>query len=56
MKSVEEIVDLYKERREAQGPILQQMREIRRLANGEIIVPLSELDRSARSSVANLFI
>jgi hypothetical protein len=56
MKSVEEIVDLYKERREALGPVLQQMAEVRRLANGDVIVPLSELDRTTRSSVANLFV
>jgi hypothetical protein len=56
MKSVEEIVDLYRERHQNLGPILQQMREVRRLANGEVVVPLSELDRTARSSVANLFI
>jgi hypothetical protein len=56
MKSVEEIVDLYKQRREAQGPVMQRMREIRRLSNGEIVLPLSELDRTAKSNVANLFI
>jgi hypothetical protein len=56
MKSVEEIVDLYRERHQNLGPILQQMREIRRLANGEVVVPLSELDRTSRSSVANLFV
>jgi hypothetical protein len=56
MKSIEEIVALYRERHLGQGPILQQMREVRRLANGEVVVPLSELDRTARSSVANLFV
>lgn len=56
MKTVEEIVDLYKERRDALGPVLQQMIEVRRLANGDVIVPLSELDRTTRSSVANLFV
>jgi hypothetical protein len=56
MKTVEEIVDLYKERREAHGPIFEQMREVRRLANGDVIVPLSELDRTTRSSVANLLV
>jgi hypothetical protein len=34
MKSVEEIVDLYRERHQNLGPILHQMREVRRLANG----------------------
>jgi hypothetical protein len=56
MKSVAEIVSLYRERVEHSGPVLQQMREVRRLANGEVVVPLSELDRTARSSVANLFV
>ena len=56
MKSVEEIVALYKERYEAKGPILGQMREVRTLANGEVIVPLNELDRNTRSSVANLLV
>lgn len=56
MKTVEEIVALYRERLTNLGPVLQQMREVRRLANGEIVVPLSELDRTARSSVANLFV
>ena len=56
MKTVEEIVALYRDRHTTLGPVLQQMREVRRLANGEVVVPLSELDRTARSSVANLFV
>lgn len=56
MKSLEEIVALYKERVDAQGPLLQQMREVRQLANGDVVVPLNELDRSTRTSVANLLV
>ena len=56
MKTVEEIVELYKERLDAQGPILQQMRSVRQLANGDVIVPLNELDRNTKSSVANLLV
>jgi hypothetical protein len=56
MKSVEHIIELYRTRHQAQGPLIQQMREVRRLANGEVVVPLSELDRTARISVANLFV
>lgn len=52
----EQIVELYKERLDAQGPVLQQMRDVRRLANGDIIVPLNELDRNTKSSVANLLV
>jgi hypothetical protein len=56
MRTVEEIVDLYRERVTAQGPILSQMRQVRQLANGDIVVPLNELDRNTKSSVANLLV
>ena len=52
--TVEEIFQLYKERVIAQGPVLNQMRKVRDHANGDIIVPLNELDRNAVSSVASL--
>ena len=54
--TVEQIVSLYKARRDSQGPILAQMRRVRDLANGDVIVPLNELDRNARSSTANLLV
>jgi len=54
MRTVEEIVEIYRDRVETKGPVLQRMREIRQLSNGDVIVPLSELDRSAKSSIANL--
>lgn len=56
MKTVEEIVELYKERLDSLGPLMRQMREVRQLANGDVIVPLSELDRNTKSSVANLLV
>ena len=56
MKTVEEIVDLYRQRLAAQGPILNQMRQVRQLANGDVVVPLNELDRNTKSSVANLLV
>jgi len=56
MKSVEEIVDLYRQRVTAQGPILSQMRQVRQLANSDVVVPLNELDRNTKSSVANLLV
>ena len=56
MKSIEEIVDLYRERVTAQGPVLSQMRQVRQLANGDVVVPLNELDRNTKSSVANLLV
>jgi hypothetical protein len=52
--TVEEIHALYKERAIAQGPVMNQMRKVRDHANGDIIVPLNELDRNAVSSVASL--
>ena len=35
---------------------MRRMREVRDLANGDIIIPLSELDRNARTNVANLLV
>lgn len=52
--TVEEIHSLYRERVIASGPVLAQMRRVRDHANGDIIVPLNELDRNAVSSVASL--
>ena len=56
MLSAEQIVELYNQRKKAAGPVREQMMRIRDLANGDIVLPLNELDRNARSSVANLFI
>ena len=56
MITVEEIHALYKQRRAAQGPLLDQMRKVRELANGDTIIPLNELDKSAKTSVANLLV
>ena len=56
MRTVEEIVELYNQRRIAAGPVHNQMRRVRELANGDVIVPLSELDRNARTNVANLLV
>jgi hypothetical protein len=56
MITADEIVALYRARLSAQGPVLAKMREVRDLANGDVVVPLNELDRNARSSVANLLV
>ena len=56
MKSLEEIVELYHQRRLAAGPLHEQMRRVRDLANGDVIVPLNELDRNAKTNVANLLV
>ncbi len=56
MLTTEEIVQLYEQRRRSQGPVQEQMRRVRDLANGDVIVPLNELDKNAKSSVANLLV
>lgn len=56
MPSTEEVVELYNQRRMAMGPVHEQMRRVRDMANGEIIIPLNELDRNAKASVANLLV
>ena len=54
--NADQIVQLYEQRKRAAGPIHEQMKKIRELANGDVIVPLNELDKSAQSSVANLLV
>ena len=56
MKSLEEIVELYHQRRLAAGPVHEQMRRVRDLANGDVVVPLNELDKNAKTNVANLLV
>ena len=56
MKSLEEIVELYHQRRLAAGPMHEQMRRVRDLANGDVVVPLNELDKNAKTNVANLLV
>ena len=56
MRSLDEIVELYHQRRLAAGPVHEQMRRVRDLANGDVIVPLNELDRNAKTNVANLLV
>jgi hypothetical protein len=54
--TTEEIVALYEQRRRSQGPVQEQMRRVRDLANGDVIIPLNELDKNAKASVANLLV
>jgi len=56
VRSIEEIVAIYKTRRQNLGPVHQQMQQVRELADGDVVIPLSELDRNAKSSVANLLV
>jgi len=56
MRTIEEIVAIYNHRKRTLGPVHAQMQRVRELYNGDIIVPLNELDRNARASVANLLV
>ena len=56
MRSVEEIVNLYNHRRRLLGPVHERMQAVRELANGDVVVPVNELDKNAKASVANLLI
>jgi len=54
VKSGEEILHLWHERREAAGPMFNKMEEIRKLYNGELILPLPQIDKVEKAAVANL--
>jgi len=52
--TAEEIVNLYHMRRNERSPYISKMEEVRRHYNGEIVVPLPELDELEKPAVANL--
>lgn len=52
--SIEEIATMLTDRRQQRGPVLNAMRELRDTYNGDLVIPLPELDRVDRSYVANL--
>lgn len=54
--AVEQIVGMFRDREKAMGPVHRQMRRVREAANGDVIVPLNELDRYAKADVANLML
>ena len=54
MKSAEQIVDLYYTRSSNHAGMKERMRLIRDHYNGDVIVPLPEIDSTEASSVANL--
>jgi hypothetical protein len=47
------IAGMYRERKEAAGPLLAKAMEIRDHYNGEVVVPLPEMDKAERPFVAN---
>ena len=54
MKTVEEIIALYTTRTRTNDRAKQKMREVRDYYNGDVIIPLPELDSDEKSAVANL--
>jgi hypothetical protein len=54
MKDIDQIVATYDARVLERGPVLREMRSVRDTYNGDIVVPLPELDRNEKAAVANL--
>ena len=52
--SVDEIASLLFERQTLQGPMIESMRQLRDTYNGDLVIPLPEMDRKEKSAVANL--
>src|SRR5690348_12329394 len=53
-KSNEQIYELYRQRLTQRSPWIAQMQKIRDTYNGDIVVPLPEMDRNEASAVANI--
>lgn len=51
---VEQIMQLHRDRRNTLQPVHAKMRELQRAVNGDLDLPLPELDRNERPMVANL--
>ena len=54
MRSAEDVLNLYRERRVHYEPLHSKMREIASIYNGNAVVPLPDMERSEHSSVPNL--
>lgn len=54
MRTAEEILDLLKQRQLAQGEVINKMREVKDAYQGDVIIPLPELDQANKPAVANL--
>ncbi|TSA57461.1 MAG: hypothetical protein D4R39_02335 [Methylophilaceae bacterium] len=52
--SVDEIAQLLFDRQALQGPMIENMRQLRDTYNGDLVIPLPEMDRREKSAVANL--
>ena len=54
MKTIEEIVAIYGSRSQGANDAKSRMRNLRDYYNGDVIVPLPELNADEQSAVANL--
>lgn len=54
MITAEQIADLYRRRLERAGPLIRRIREVRDVYNGDVVLPLPELSKHEKASVANL--
>ena len=54
MKTVEEIISIYTTRSRINDHAKARMRNLRDYYNGDVVVPLPELDTDEHSAVANL--
>lgn len=52
--SIEQIVDLFQQRRMAQAPVISTMTAIRDANNGDYVVPVPEMEKTERPAIANL--
>ena len=52
--SIEQITSLLAERRAAKGSLIEAMRGVRDTYNGDVIIPLPEMDKQEKPAVANL--
>ena len=53
-RSIEEVVALYRERKAERGPLLSKAQELTEAYNGDLAVPLPEIDKKEKVAVANL--
>lgn len=54
MRTPEEIFDCFQERQRGMGLVVARMQRVRDQYNGDVVVPLPEMDRDEQSFVANL--
>lgn len=49
-----EVVNRWRQRKQALGPVMERMRKVQAAYNGEIVIPVPEADRSENAYIANL--